>query len=248
MRNQAPEPNELTNNSPSVKNPTNIPKFGGKPHEKLRNWIAQFEISMEDCGVQEDAAKIKKMILYLEGDALDWYVDLHLDGKLNIPFNELIGEMKRKFTSESITLVRMVNGDLKGYVEKFESYVAEFSIKDEQMKIKHFLRGVQDPYFDKLCGRTFNTFKEMKDLINLLLERMPVDNSPTLNVYRANQEPTIRKVFPSNEWDDKKTRLYQEGRCFRCEQVGHTNRNCPNKFRRYDDHPKPSHLNANGRQ
>lgn len=210
----------------------NIPKFSGRPNEKLRNWLTQYELALEDASIIGESAKIKKMILFLEGEALDWYVEMHQDGKLNTTFKSFIEEMKRRFSAETVTLVKMSNEDLKTYIEKFEIYSVEFKLTDEESKIKHFIKGLQDFWYEKFCGRQFDTFQQVKDLARALLERNSERQTNSFSVYRTTpfQQQNQPLRYTSTPWSDEKVKLYNERRCFTCKKLGHRSRECHEKY------------------
>lgn len=206
-----------------------ISKFSGKSGEKLSTWLCLYENALEIGGIHSDADKIKRLMFYLADDALDWFVDQKNNGKLSSLFSEVCAKMKAKFASEKILVAKMQDGDVKSYIKRFEAFMEEFVVKEDEIKLKYFIRGLDNYYYDRVSGQALHSYESAKDRVLDIHERLEDDRPGQLSVFRASTQWKKTEAMDkprSPLTENEREIMYREGRCFYCREQGHVLREC----------------------
>lgn len=173
---------------------------------------------LEREGVPE-RSQVETTIFHLTGRALDWYADLHADGRLPERMSELKRMMAKKFDKTYSEAFAMRGNDLRGYVRGLENVFLMVPEIPESTKREMFLEGLSSSLYPLVSNHT-GDFNKLKNFALDILER--IEEAEVASVFRVENTPNKRTPHRKQPGDyTKETR-----KCYRCGIVGHLKRDC----------------------
>ena len=213
------------------------PKAFSGDAQTFKEWAFCVELALRANDISDGAGQTDFASSYLEGNALLWYLSCVDSGRVFSDWKSLKAGLAESFgpldaeEENRLSLFSLTQeGPLDGYIREFSRLSLNVSDLDQHSRALLFVRGLSDSLrYDAMREHP----KTLSDAIraaraarqNVLQasgSRHGCRNRRTLATEGA--ERTQRRLRLGEE---ERAKLLREGRCFKCRNVGHLCKDCP---------------------
>ena len=213
------------------------PKAFNGDAQTFKEWAFCVELALHANDISNGASQTDFASSHLEGNALLWYLSCMDSGRvfsdwksfkagLAESFGPLNAEEENRLSLFSLTQ----EGPLDGYIREFSRLSLNVSDLDQHSRALLFVRGLSDSLRHDAMREHPKTLSEAiraarsarQNVLHASGSRHGYRNRRTLATEGA--ERTQRR---SKLGDEERAKLLRKGRCFKCRNVGHLYKDCP---------------------
>lgn len=214
------------------------PKFDGKA-EELNVWLYKVEQELQVRRIADETTRVQVGQSYLAGAAAHWHVNLVLRNQLPGTWADYVTALRARFapkldqaTIRDKLLEIRQRGTLTTYIAEFEKLYLMVEGMDEATLVRVFMRGLSSQLAPFVAPHNPQTVRAAIDMARMIQESRGGSrpNSSTPDP-AAPMEVDAIAARRARLTDQERTRLRQEGACFKCRQRGHVAKECPENRR-----------------
>ena len=238
-----------TRSSPTFADSVSVsPKCFNGDARMFKEWCFSVELALRSRNIEVDFRQVEFASSCLEGNALLWLIACQESGTTFNSWKDLRSALAKTFGPQQraeedrldLFSLRQVSS-LKEYIQDFTRLSLSITGLDEHSLAVLFVKGLQPSLQAEALREHPRTLSDAFIAARMAYRQLVFSDQSDWKLVSSRGSNKVASA-PATMFkqphlgtkldDDLRRKLMREGRCFKCRQVGHISRNCPER-----DHP-----------